>query len=44
VSNGVIYPVDHVLMPTFVAAAEPAPEPDAAPAVKPAGKAAARKK
>jgi uncharacterized surface protein with fasciclin (FAS1) repeats len=44
VSNGVIYPVDHVLMPNFTATAEAAPEPEATPAAKPAGKAATRKK
>jgi uncharacterized surface protein with fasciclin (FAS1) repeats len=47
VSNGVVYPVDHVLMPSFVpatASAEAAPDPEAAPAAKPAAKAAARKK
>ena len=47
VSNGVIYPVDHVLMPSFVpptASAEAAPDPEAAPAAKSAGKAATRKK
>jgi uncharacterized surface protein with fasciclin (FAS1) repeats len=47
VSNGVVYPVDHVLMASFTpptATAAATPDPEAAAAAKPAGKAATRKK